>query len=72
MSAASDAAEDRVGTLLEHFSRAIAQTEVCAMALRSMDDKPPIGSIAAALEIAVQSLAEAHGEADLHLQQVAP
>lgn len=64
--------EDKRGALLERLSRAIAQTEVCSMALQSMEHEPPIGSIAVSLEVAIQALNETHGDVDLQLQQVAP
>ena len=40
------------------------------MALHSMEHEPLIGSIAVALEVAVQALNAAHADVDLHLQQV--
>ncbi len=68
----ADADEDKRGALLERLSRAIAQTEVCSMALQSLEHEPLIGSIAVSLEVAVQALNETHSDVDLQLQEVTP
>jgi len=56
--------------LLESLSSRLALVETVSLALQTLEDRPEVGSISAALELAVAMLARVHEDVDHFVQRV--
>ena len=60
------------GEVLRKLSMAIALVETVYIAMRTREDEPDVGSIAASLEVACSQLVCAYSEIDLALMRATP
>lgn len=70
--AAERAGSREPGEALSRLSTAIALMETVSFAMRTHEDEPDVGSIAASLEVACCHLVRAYSDIDLALMRATP